>query len=504
MLTQQQIDEMDKITGLASTTPQSNRLDELKALRASTPLPKTKETIIEKVAGFTGGKILGQGVGQAISNPQIKKQQDEALNLAMEQQTQILKKRKEVADLGGDTSVYDKLLADSQINLQDISSKTEQLMNQKGITGKQVAGDVLQLGTTLAGAGTLPGAAKGTIAATTFKEGAKAGIKLGAKTGAIYGASSGVSEGLKKDMSAGDIAIEGAKGAAIGLGTGAVLGGLTGGIIGKVKGAKAAKIVKQQDFAEDLVMPKTTPELIEKARKTPGRIKEMGVLGQEKLLPSEYDKANAEIVKQFVSPKFTPQKNIDSIGSEVNKITEGVKEYVKVNKVPFNTNQLTKQLNKGKDDLNIIFASDKQAEKTYNAVVKEFIKHVESKDTAGLLDARKDFDKIPAIKKLIESQGLGENTKREVVKQVRSSANKYISSLLPEGNKYKSSLLSQTRMIEVMENIIEKNNDRIGRNKIQYLVKKYPYLKTVGYGLGLLGLGRIGVGAVGAATGKGE
>ena len=523
MLTQQQIDEMDKITGLTGTSPQMGRLDELKALRASAPQPKAKENLAEKVANFTGGKILAQGLGQAIANPGIAREQERLLNDSINQQTDLLKKRKEIKEAGGDTTGIDRALQINTENTNKIAEETGTLLNQKGITGKQLAGDVLQLGTTIAGAGTLskgatlgekaftsglqkgvPSAIGKIAEATTFKAGAKAGAIAGAKTGSIYGASSGVSDALKQDKSAGEIATSGVTGALVGAGTGAALGGLTGGIIGKVKGAKAAKIVKQQEFAEDLVMPKTTPELIEKARKTPGRIQEMGVLGQEKILPSEYDKKNAEIVKEFVSPKFTPQKNIDSIGSEVTKINEGVKEYVKVNKVPFNTNQLNKQLNNGKNDLNLIFASDKQAEKTYNAVTKEFMKHVKSKDTAGLLDARQDFDKIPAIKKLLESEGLGENTKREIVKQVRRSANEYISSLLPKGNKYKDSLLSQTRMIEVMENIIEKNNDRIGRNKIQYLVKKYPWLKTAAYITTTLTVGGIGIGAIGAATGKGE
>lgn len=473
-------------------------------IQTSQPQEKEKESFIEKVAGFTGGKQLAQGLGQVIANPKIAKEQEQLLNDNISQQAEILKRKKEISELGGDTSAIDRALAINAQNREELVGGMEQLLNQKDLTGKQVIGSALQLGGTIVGAGTVGSGAGAVSKATTAGQGALAGLKAGATSGAIYGGTSGVATGLQEDGSATEIAQKGVTGALGGAVLGGALGAATGGITGKIKGKKTAALAKKQEFVEDLVMPKTTPELIEQARKTPGRIKEMGVLGQEKILPSTIDKQNAEIVKDIVSPKFTPQKNIDVIGAEVDKITEGVRRYVTANKVPFNTKQLATQLNKGKGELNLIFASDKQAEKTYNAVVKEFMKHVDSKDTSGLLDARQDFDKIPAIKKLIESQGLGENTKREIVKQVRRSANEYISSLLPEGNKYKESLLSQTRMIDIIDNIIEKNNDRIGRNKIQYLVKKYPWLKAAAWGtLIASGLGGS-IGAIGAATGKGE
>jgi hypothetical protein len=100
--------------------------------------------------------------------------------------------------------------------------------------------------------------------------------------------------------------------------------------------------------------------------------------------------------------------------------------------------------------------------KTYNAVVKEFVKHVENKDTAGLLDARQAFDKIPAIKKLLDSQGLGENVKKEIVMTARTKANEYIAKLLPVGNKYRETILNESKMIEAMGNIVDKKhwNDR--------------------------------------------
>ena len=462
-----------------------------------------KETFMEKVAGFTGGKQIAQGIGQALANPKIKKQQEQLLNDTIEQQTVLLKRKKEIQTLGGDTTAIDRALDFNRQSLDEISGQTEELLNQKGITGKQVLGSALQLGTTLVGAGTLPGASKAVTSATTFGKGAIEGAKLGAVSGGAYGAASGIASGLEQDKGALEIAEQGISGGLTGAALGGVTGGLLGGITGKVKGAKIAKAKKKEDFVLDLVSPKQTTEYKIQAQKE-GRVTDAGLLTPSKIIPGKKDAQLAEVVKDIVDPNLTPQQNLNLIDTRVDDITSNVRAYVNKNKVPFNTNQLTTQLNKGKSELNLIFASDKQAEKTYNAVVKEFIKHVDGKDTSGLLLGRQGFDKIPAIKKLLESQGLGENTKREIVKQVRASANDYVSSLLPKGNKYKEALLNQTRMIDVMDNIAEKNRDRIGRNKIQYLVKKYPWLKTAGYiGLGAIGA-QMGIGAIGAATGKGE
>ena len=149
----------------------------------------------------------------------------------------------------------------------------------------------------------------------------------------------------------------------------------------------------------------------------------------------------------------------------------------------------------------MIFASDTTAEKTYGAVVDEFMKHVGKMDTAGLLNARQALDKIPAIKKLLDSQGLGENVKKEVVLTVRRQANQYIASLLPKGNAFRETLLRESLMIEAIENLAEKSTGIIGVNKLQALTMKYPVLKgVVGTLLGLAGLRAVGLGSAGISS----
>jgi len=257
---------------------------------------------------------------------------------------------------------------------------------------------------------------------------------------------------------------------------------------------KAAE--KSKNFVTDLVSPKITSEVGEQALQQ-GRVTEPGLLRKAKILPSKREQEIADSVKSFVSPKKTVLQNTDAIDKGIRQINNGVKEYVAQNKVPFNTNQLKSKLNEGKEELKLIFASDTNAEKTYNAVVDEFMKHVSTGDTAGLLDARQAVDKIPSIKKLLDSQGLGENVKKEVVLTVREMANRYVAELLPKGNTYRKSLLDESKMIRAIENIAEKNKGMIGKNNLQILAQRYPILKWVigGIATGIAGGAGIGVGS---------
>lgn len=135
------------------------------------------------------------------------------------------------------------------------------------------------------------------------------------------------------------------------------------------------------------------------------------------------------------------------------------------------------------------------------------MKHIKSKDTFGIFEARQEFDKIPAIKKLLDSQGLGENAKREIVSTVRTKANEYVAELLPKGNKYREALLKESYMMEAMENIANKvrESGQVGRNTFQQLIKDHPWLKVAIPVTGAYLGGRyLGVGGTGAIAGKGE
>lgn len=250
---------------------------------------------------------------------------------------------------------------------------------------------------------------------------------------------------------------------------------------------------RARKFALDLTAPKATPAVAEAALKE-GRTTAPGIFKAAKIVPNSRDHLIAESVQDVVKPRAGIDANIDAINTKISQINNGVKNMILDRKVPFNTAQLRSQLNSGNEDLRLIFASDKTAERTYRAVVDEFMKHVGKKDTAGLFQARQEFDRIPAIKKLLQTEGMGENTRKEIVLAVRRAANEYIASLLPANNPYRRLLGTESRMLEAIGNIAEKGVKTIGKNKIQLLTDKYPLLKWVVSGLA--GAGGIGVGNV--------
>lgn len=505
-LTPQEIKEMDAIAGVTTPTPTSQNLtleagkkraSEVQQLakNARATQSKAARTIPEKIADFTGGKKIGQGLGQMLAFKGNSKLLDESQKTQIDTQGKLMESIKKAKVEGRDTSRLEKALEILNEDIEAFGASAERVLNPNELTPKQVIGDALQLGTTVLGAGKIPGVAKSATAATGVIAGAKQGAIQGAKAGAIYGASSGASSALKEDKSGMDIAKGAVGGALVGAGTGGLIGGAIGGVSGGVRAAKAAKETKAHDFAADLVSPKQTEAVKIQALKE-GRVTEQGLLQASKITPSKRDTQIAEAVKGVIDPKKSQTQNLNLLESKVDEINTGVKAYVKLHKVPFNTSQLRTQLNKGKKELNLVFASDTNAEKTYDAVVKEFLKRIKDKDTAGLLKVRQEFDSLPAIKKLLNSQGLGENTRKEVALTVRSQANKYVASLLPKGNKFRETLLKESKMIEAIQNIAEKNTGLVGANKLQSLTKKYPVLNWLagGVGAGLVGGASIGVG----------
>lgn len=256
------------------------------------------------------------------------------------------------------------------------------------------------------------------------------------------------------------------------------------------RGAKAL------DYAVDLAMPKATTAEREAAIAS-GRTTDPGFFKKSDILPTSYDNQVGASVADVVSPKNTVAKNVDAISQKISQVNSGVRSMLADNKVPFNTAQLRSRLNQAKDANKLVFASDATAEKTYNAVVDEFMKHVQNKDTLGLFDARQTFDKVPAIKKLLDSEALGENVRKQIVLDVRRAANEYVAEQLPANNPYRPALMQESHMIEALGNIASKNAADIGKNNIQILTEKYPIIKWLvgGTAAGLLGGAGIGVGS---------
>jgi hypothetical protein len=501
-LTQKQIQEMDKIAGVQTPTNSNSQLnagkkraaelrDRAKMSRKETR--KENRSIGEKILDFTGGKEVAQGLGQAGAMKGNTKLLEETQKSQIDIQGNILKAIKEKKAKGEDVSRLENALAIINEDIYSTGASAERTLNPNELTGKQVVGDALQLATT-ASAGKIVGTAnKIPIKGVGVGMGALKGATTGAVSGVATGALTGASQGLQENKDTKGILKDAGTGALIGGAGGAILGSVVGGISGGIKASK----IKKEGFAERLASPKATPAVKEQALKE-GRVTDPGILSKSKIIASKRDKDIAEVIKPYVSSSKTITQNINSVDTGIKEINEGVKKYVKDNKVPFNGNQLRTQLNKGKNELKVIFASDSNAKKTYDAVVAEFMKHVKSKDTSGLLEARQKFDQIPAIKKLLDSQGLGENVKKEIALTARKKANEYIAKLLPTGNEYRVKLLQESKMIEALGNISEKNINMIDKNKLQLLVNEYPILKWIVGGA----VGAAGVGVGGAIIGS--
>lgn len=207
------------------------------------------KNIFEKVASFTGGEKIAQGLAQTIANPIITKDINKARELQDEAQTRIVQQIIKNKAEGKDNTKLIEALKASGKDINDLAQGYARLTNQDELTVKQVLGDALQLGTTIAGVGQIPGVAKSATGATGIVKGAIEGAKTGAIAGGAFGASSGVSGALKEDKSASEIAQSGLTGGLTGAVTGGVLGGVVGGVSGAIKGSALRKKILDGQIA---------------------------------------------------------------------------------------------------------------------------------------------------------------------------------------------------------------------------------------------------------------
>lgn len=475
-LTQLQIDEL-KRKGLTD--------DKIRALATSKGFELPKQSTLSKVgqALIKSEKGMGQSIAAGIAGNVGNKNLDLANQMNNEITTSLIKRIKEKRARGEDTS---RLLGalktmDKEVDFSSIIN--ESTGNSLNKTGRQVFGEGLGIATDLLGAGTLPGAVKNTVAAKTFGQGFKQGAVTGIKGGATFGTAAGISRGMQEDKSAGEIVGQGLRSGIEGALAGGVLGGAIGGVAGGIAGRQERLLNKKLDYTLDLVSPKVTTKVAEKAGME-GRVTAPGVFTKSKITPSRRDILLADAVSDYVPAGAKPTEAVDAISRGVDEINSGLKGMIYERNMPIQPESLAQRFEAAKDDVRLIFASDKTAENTYNAVVKAFLKHIKSNDTIGLFEARQSFDQLPAIQKLLNSEGLGENTRREIVSVIRQIPNEFVADMLPNNNPLKAGLLQESRMIEAMSNIVQKNVATLGQSKVSQLLEKYPILKFILYGIG--------------------
>lgn len=444
------------------------------------------------IANVVGGEALARGAGLGLAAPSVQKGLSESelqlSDTAIQLQKRINQNKKE----GKDTSRLENALKELEQEMGTLRGTQEKFV--EGLpTTKEVIGSAAQLATTAAagsiarGATALTGAGKATGIVSGVLRGTAAGGITGGATGALYGAS----EGLQENKDLYGVASSALIGGVVGTAIGAPIGGITGAISGGLKASQ----VKKENFLKEFVRPEMDAKERAKAIYQ-GRLKDPGLFRKAEIGYSSRDEKLANAVKDVVSPKGSLGENIDAIKLRIDQTDDGVRNYISTHKVPFNGNQLRSQLETAKNELDLVFASDATAENTYNKVVDAFIRNVGSKDTLGLFEGRQTFDQLPAVKKLLDSAALGENTRKEIVLAVRKAANEYIASLLPDGSIYKNAMSNQHLMLESLGNLSDKYKNIIGKNNIQLLAQKYPLLKYfVGTAIG----GALAGGLVGGA-----
>lgn len=470
-------------------------------IRGEEALKKTgSKDIATATANVIGGEALARGAGLAIAQPLVEKRAVQDTKTRQANINGIIDELA-VAKREGRTQDIDRLSLALRETIQQDSGASKELTDlaESMPTTEEVIGSTVRLAGTLAGGAiaSKAGALTGVKTAKGIVSGVVRGGGAGVIGGAVEGGVQGIGIGMEQNKDLEGVLGSGATGAAIGGVAGGILGGVAGGIQGKVNANKAAR----QQYIEDLVSPKETRKVREQAI-AEGRVSEAGILKKSEILPSKKEANLASAVEDIVDPDKSVVENVDLLRAKGKEINAGVKDYITKNKSPFNTNQLRSQFDASKVENKLIFASDANAEKTYDAVVDEFMKYVNKKDTLGLFEARQSFDKVPAIRKLLDSEGLGENIRKTIVLDVRRSANEYIASLLPKGNKYRELLLKESRIIEVIGNIAEKESKNIGMNKLQVLAREYPWIKWLIGGAAAGAVGAAGVGVGGAIIGS--
>lgn len=231
------------------------------------PRVEEKKSMGEKVLDFTGGKEIAQGLGQALANPEITKQQEQTQQQQADIQGQLLAKIKEKKALGEDTSRLEQAAGLLAQEITKTGQDTGELLNQKGLTTSQVLGDALQLGTTIAGVGSYskaglvgknamtsglqkaaPEVVQGLTKGTGILSGIGQGAKAGVITGATQGFAQGTAQGLQEDKSFSDSLKQGVGTGIAGGIFGGVVGGIIGGVSGAVKGSNLRKsIISEQE-----------------------------------------------------------------------------------------------------------------------------------------------------------------------------------------------------------------------------------------------------------------
>ena len=349
------------------------------------------------------------------------------------------------------------------------------------------------------------------------KTAGKGALKQAALEGAIVGAESGALSGFgQKAQEDGSTLMDAAKSAVSGAVVGGAIGAAGGALgtkMGKAAQAErvAAKTKKAEDELVDLVSPKMTPKLKEKAA-LEGRVIREGRLQKEVIKPSEIDTRVANSVRGIVNPKGAVDENIKALSSEVKRVSEKeVRPLLKKEGVLQSVPGLQQRLDTM--DVPDLFKSDASLNSTYKTVAnraKELIaerattespKFGRQIDPEKLWDVRKEFDTI--VKKQYPNLFGSERSTaaKQAILDVREKLNEFIVDGIQSKDIYNGHMSRMSDIYTAAKNISQKAPKSVGTNVIQRTAKKYPRATKV---LKELAKYALPAGALGYLSGKND
>lgn len=435
--------------------------------------PKTK-SVVEKIADFTGGKEIAQGLGQALAGN--VKRVEETQNQQIDIQGQLLQRIKEKKAMGEDTSRLEGALKDLGIDIKALGEGASEILNPNQLTSKQVIGDALQLGSTVVGAGTIPGQVGKVATAKTIGQGITQGAKAGAISGGAFGTVGGVAQGLQEGKTVKESLAQGVKTGAVGVAGGAILGSVAGGISGGLAGrAERAqnKILENITLKADELKPKEYARLLKQ-----GRISPKTATSPAQYILSEQERATALKYSKLINKD--PVKTVSGIGNEIGRQDADVGNFLRQNNNIFNKGELKNALKNSLADVTDIAVDEKRITKSKTTLINNFVDSLEKNNMENLWESRKAFDQN--IEKLFNTTS--KSLSKDMKIAFRNAVQDFISERTDDVT-YKTAMKEMSSLFRLQDTAISKAVKEKSKSAIEVWIKNNPALaKILGIGAG--------------------
>lgn len=261
------------------------------------------------------------------------------------------------------------------------------------------------------------------------------------------------------------------------------------------KGERA--IAKESEDIWNAIQPKLSSTAQAEARKQ-GLITE-SKFGTTKLLPDEEDKTLIETAKGVFDPKAPVSKQIESISQSVGDLNKDIKSAILQRDGVFTSKELKSMFNdvKNSDKAKraVVFGGDSNLEKAYDSMIEGFMRTLDKypKKYSGLFEARQEFDRLANqfIPKAFDAEAR-DTVKKVALRDIRKAANDFIADRLKGGEAITSALTREHQLLTILDNISEKA-PKVGSKAFERWAKENPTAATIlKYGIGGTALGVTG------------